>query len=89
LSVLKVRGSPHGKEISRFEITEKGMEVGTPIRAASGMLTGSPMLSGECLLQEATGLPAALLESIFQDLKQQGLVLQSDEGGVAHYRATL
>jgi circadian clock protein KaiC len=115
ISVLKVRGSPHGKEISRFEITEQGMEVGAPIRAAGGVLTGAPMLSGDCLLQhisprvryvvetlrvsagtmtisllqEATGLPAALLESILQDLKQQGLVLQSDEPGGPHFRAAI
>jgi len=116
LSVLKVRGSPHGKEISRFEITDHGMEVGTPIRAASGVLTGAPMLSGECLLQhlsprmryvvetlrvsrasamtiallqEATGLPAVLLESILQDLKQQGLVLQSDEAEGPYFRSAV
>jgi circadian clock protein KaiC len=115
LSVLKVRGSPHGKEISRFEINEKGMEVGAPIRAASGVLTGAPMLSGECLLQqlsprvryvvqtlrasgaattiallqEATGLPQATLESILQDLKQQGLILQSEEAGEPNFRAAI
>ena len=114
ISVLKVRGSPHGKEISRFEITDHGMDVGTPIRAASGVLTGAPVLTGECLLQhlsprvryvvetlrvggsctvtvleEATGVSAATLESILQDLMQQGLVLRSDETEEPHFQAVI
>jgi circadian clock protein KaiC len=64
ISVLKVRGSPHGKEISRFEITEHGMEVGAPIRAASGVLTGASMLTGECLLQHLSPRVRYVVETL-------------------------
>ncbi|MCG6860458.1 MAG: AAA family ATPase [Chromatiaceae bacterium] len=64
ISVLKVRGSPHGKEIARFEIKERGMEIGAPIRAASGVLTGSPMLTGECLLQHLSPRVRYVVETL-------------------------
>jgi DNA-binding IclR family transcriptional regulator len=41
------------------------------------------------LLHQATGLPNATLESMLQDLKQQGLVLQSEEAGEPNFRAAI
>lgn len=45
LSVMKMRGSQHSKEIHEFEITEKGVRLLSPIRAVTGVLTGMPALA--------------------------------------------
>jgi circadian clock protein KaiC len=42
LSVMKMRGSQHSKEITEFEITGKGFSILSPIRAYTGILTGTP-----------------------------------------------
>ncbi len=42
LSVMKMRGSQHSKEIFEFEITGNGFTLMEPIRAFSGVLTGTP-----------------------------------------------
>jgi circadian clock protein KaiC len=47
LSVLKVRGSQHDKDIREFEITEQGLCIGKPIRAMTGVLTGNPVVGEE------------------------------------------
>jgi circadian clock protein KaiC len=39
--VLKMRGSPHEKNIREFTIDPSGMHVGTPFRGISGILTGA------------------------------------------------
>ena len=40
------------------------MEVGAPIRAASGVLTGAPMLTGECLLQHLSPQVRYVVETL-------------------------
>ena len=42
MSVVKVRGSAHSKEIRSFEITRTGIAVGEPLRNYDGLLTGHP-----------------------------------------------
>ena len=42
LSVVKVRGSAHSKEIRSFEITKNGIVVGEPLVNYDGLLTGHP-----------------------------------------------
>jgi circadian clock protein KaiC len=42
ISVMKMRGSQHSKEICEFEITGGGLTLLAPIRAYSGVLTGMP-----------------------------------------------
>jgi circadian clock protein KaiC len=43
LTVLKMRGSKHDKEIREFTIDENGMHIGKPFANVSGILSGSPM----------------------------------------------
>jgi circadian clock protein KaiC len=43
LTVLKMRGSKHEKEIREMTIDEKGMHIGKPFRNVTGILTGRPM----------------------------------------------
>ena len=43
LTVLKMRGSPHDKEIREFIIDGTGMHVGRPFRNVSGIIAGSPV----------------------------------------------
>jgi circadian clock protein KaiC len=43
LTVLKMRGSSHDKNIREFIIDGKGMHIGQPFRGVSGILTGSPV----------------------------------------------
>jgi circadian clock protein KaiC len=41
VTVLKMRGSPHDKEIREFTIDGDGMHIGRPFRNVSGILTGN------------------------------------------------
>jgi circadian clock protein KaiC len=49
ISVVKMRGSAHSKEIRAFEITRKGIVVGDVLKRYHGLLTGHPeeVLDGE------------------------------------------
>ncbi len=42
ITVLKMRGSRHDKEIREFTIDEDGMHIGKPFRNVSGILAGNP-----------------------------------------------
>lgn len=44
LTVLKMRGSAHDKDIREFTIDGKGMHIGKPFRNIAGILTGNPTL---------------------------------------------
>ncbi|MEO7327627.1 MAG: circadian clock protein KaiC [Minicystis sp.] len=43
LTVLKMRGSPHDKEIREFTIDGQGMHVGEAFRNVAGIISGSPV----------------------------------------------
>jgi len=43
ISVLKMRGSEHDKEIREFVISEKGAEIKMPFSEYSGLLSGNPV----------------------------------------------
>ncbi len=43
MSVVKVRGSAHSKEIRTYEITKTGIAVGEPLTHYDGLLTGHPV----------------------------------------------
>jgi circadian clock protein KaiC len=42
LTVLKMRGSMHNKDIREFNIDNQGMHIGKPFRNVSGILAGAP-----------------------------------------------
>ena len=42
LSVAKVRGSAHSKELRLFDITDDGIVLGAPLSGYSGILSGRP-----------------------------------------------
>lgn len=42
LSVVKVRGSAHSKDIRLFDITEEGIIIGETLSGMAGIMTGSP-----------------------------------------------
>lgn len=42
MSIVKVRGSAHSKEIRAYEITKAGIVVGQPLTSYDGLLTGHP-----------------------------------------------
>jgi circadian clock protein KaiC len=43
ITVLKMRGSMHDKDIREFSIDHKGMHIGKPFRNVTGILAGTPM----------------------------------------------
>lgn len=43
LTVLKMRGSMHDKDIREFTIDHRGMHIGRPFRNVTGILTGNPV----------------------------------------------
>jgi circadian clock protein KaiC len=47
ISVIKNRLSAHETSIREFEITDKGLEIGTPLRQFEGILSGIPKFLGE------------------------------------------
>ncbi len=42
MTVIKMRGSDHEKEIVEYSITGKGLELGKPFRGVESIMTGSP-----------------------------------------------
>jgi circadian clock protein KaiC len=42
ITILKMRGSQHDKEIREFTIDDRGMHIGKPFRNVSGILAGHP-----------------------------------------------
>jgi circadian clock protein KaiC len=42
ISVVKVRGSPHSRDLREFEITDKGIEIGERLAHYDGLLSGHP-----------------------------------------------
>jgi KaiC/GvpD/RAD55 family RecA-like ATPase len=44
MAVVKVRGSPHSKEMRTFEITDQGIVMGETLGRYEGLLTGRPEL---------------------------------------------
>ncbi|MBD3406935.1 MAG: hypothetical protein GF411_12530 [Candidatus Lokiarchaeota archaeon] len=47
INVLKSRGSFHSKIIRKFEISKEGVEIGNPIIALTGFMTGNPVYPRE------------------------------------------
>jgi circadian clock protein KaiC len=47
ISVVKKRGGAHERTIREFRLTDKGIEVGHPLREFRGVLTGVPVMEGE------------------------------------------
>ena len=43
VTVLKMRGSQHDKEIREFTIDGEGMHLGEPFRNVTGILSGQPI----------------------------------------------
>lgn len=58
--ILKMRGSPHNKEIREFVITEDGMTVGKAFRNVSGILSGNASVL-------ATDNEMSRMKSLFTD----------------------
>jgi circadian clock protein KaiC len=59
ITVLKMRGSMHDKEIREFNIDAEGMHVGKPFTNIAGILSGNP--------QHVTALEESRLSNMFGD----------------------
>lgn len=55
LSVLKMRGSNHDKEVREFKITPKGIQVLAPFKQLSRLLTGVPVTAGSTVFDLVGG----------------------------------
>ena len=64
ISVLKVRGSSHSKEIRRFKITRDGIQIGDPIHGMSGILTGLPSMSAMSELADIAPRTRYVMETL-------------------------
>jgi circadian clock protein KaiC len=64
LTVLKMRGSPHDKDIREFSIDGGGMHIGRAFRSISGILAGHP--------QHVPARELERIEALFQDLPPVG-----------------
>jgi len=54
ITVLKMRGSPHDKQIREFWIDDVGMHIGEAFRNVSGILTGNPRQTPSGELERAS-----------------------------------
>ena len=53
LSVLKMRGSEHDKDIREITIDKKGVEIKMPFSEYSGLMSGSPVKTPSDAFMEA------------------------------------
>jgi circadian clock protein KaiC len=74
LSVMKMRGSQHSKEIFEFEIGSGGLRLLKPIRAVTGVLTGMPALGETGMLLH---LPAHA-RHLLLELQRRGQLSAAD-----------
>ncbi len=56
LTVLKMRGSMHDKDIREFSIDGTGMHIGKPFRNVTGILAGTPMYVAQNEVDRLSGL---------------------------------
>ncbi|MGF1450003.1 MAG: circadian clock protein KaiC [Opitutales bacterium] len=56
ITVLKMRGSVHDKDIREFTIDREGMHIGPPFRNISGILTGNPQHIKEGEIEQLQGM---------------------------------
>jgi circadian clock protein KaiC len=54
ITILKMRGSPHDKQIREFWIDDVGMHIGEAFRNVSGILTGNPRQATPAELERAS-----------------------------------
>lgn len=59
ITVLKMRGSMHNKDICEFSIDGSGMHIGRPFRNTTGILTGQPIHFSQSEMER--------LDSLFRD----------------------
>lgn len=64
LSVLKVRGSQHSKDIREFFIADDGIHLGQVMSAHSGVLTGMPVSTEPTGWRDLTALEQYLMETL-------------------------
>lgn len=64
LSVLKVRGSHHSQTIWEFTITNSGVTMMSPMRAATGVLTGRPIRKDPVTLTDLSPRSRYVLTSL-------------------------
>jgi circadian clock protein KaiC len=56
ITVLKMRGSMHDKDILEFSIDNRGMHIGKPFRNVTGILAGNPMYIAQNEVDRLSGL---------------------------------
>ncbi|MEG3437546.1 circadian clock protein KaiC [Pannus brasiliensis CCIBt3594] len=56
ITVLKMRGSMHDKDIREFSIDNRGMHIGKPFRNVTGILAGTPMYTAQNEVERLSGL---------------------------------
>ena len=56
ITVLKMRGSMHDKEIREFNIDGKGMHIGQPFRGITGIISGHPVYAAPSEPDRVSGL---------------------------------
>ena len=59
LTVLKMRGSMHDKDIREFRIDGKGMHIGEQFKNVAGVLAGNPVHVAERDIERMEGMFAA------------------------------
>ena len=56
ITVLKMRGSMHDKDIREFSIDNRGMHIGKPFRNVTGILAGTPMYLAQSEVERLSNL---------------------------------
>ncbi|ETW98323.1 MAG: circadian clock protein KaiC [Candidatus Entotheonella factor] len=64
ITVLKMRGSQHSKEIREFEITASGMRIGAPVPAMTGIMAGTPIVREDSHLRDIPSQGRYIVETL-------------------------
>jgi circadian clock protein KaiC len=52
MAVVKLRGSPHSKQLTLYEITDDGLIIGEALNGYEGLMTGTPRRMGQSELRK-------------------------------------
>jgi circadian clock protein KaiC len=86
ISVLKMRGTDHDNRLRRYRITGDGMDIGSPVSAFEGVLSGTTRKTGESTGNRLKQLFLSKLgpmgEQEFQQLRERGMNAEAINGYV-------
>jgi circadian clock protein KaiC len=80
ISIMKVRGSQHSKEIREYEITAQGMHIGAPVQMLTGVMASTPVVHENGYLRHLPSHSRHIVETMAQRQASTLHQLEQDTG---------